>query len=100
MDAKSRWWVSEFLGTDCEKAWTHTGWEETMHEWYEWLDKCRRECLTPPQNHKAHDVEGRSTDLGEGGIREIAASLRSKKEKMVKTLAMQTCKTSHGGMRN
>ena len=25
MDAKNRWWVSELLAEDCEKAWTHTG---------------------------------------------------------------------------
>ena len=24
MDAKSRWWVSELLTADCEKAWIHT----------------------------------------------------------------------------
>ena len=37
MDAKNRWWVSELLAKDCEKAWTHTGWEDTMQKWYEWL---------------------------------------------------------------
>ena len=26
MDAKNRWWVSELLAKDCEKAWIHTGW--------------------------------------------------------------------------
>ena len=30
MDAESRWWVSELLAADCEKAWIHTtGWEDT-----------------------------------------------------------------------
>ena len=27
MDAKNRRFVSELLAEDCEKAWTHTGWE-------------------------------------------------------------------------
>ena len=37
MDAKNRWWVSEWLAEDCEKAWTYTGWEDTMQKLYEWL---------------------------------------------------------------
>ena len=32
MNAKSRWWVCEQLAADCEKAWIHTGWEETMQK--------------------------------------------------------------------
>ena len=35
MYAKNRWWVSELLAKDCEKAWIHTGWEGTMQEWYQ-----------------------------------------------------------------
>ena len=30
MDAKNRWWVSELLAKDCEKACIHTRWEDTM----------------------------------------------------------------------
>ena len=37
MDAKSRWWVSELLAADCDSAWIHTGWEDAMQKWYEWL---------------------------------------------------------------
>ena len=37
-DAENRWWVAELLAKDCEKAWTHTGWEDTMQKWYEWLE--------------------------------------------------------------
>ena len=33
MDAESRWWVSELLAADCEKAWIHTGWEDTLQKW-------------------------------------------------------------------
>ena len=32
MDAKKRWWVSELLTKDCERAWIHTGWEDTMQK--------------------------------------------------------------------
>ena len=39
MDAESRWWVTELLAADCEKAWIHPGWEETMQKWYEWSKK-------------------------------------------------------------
>ena len=42
MDAKNRWWVSELLAKDCEKAWTHTGWEDTMQKWYQWLDRMKK----------------------------------------------------------
>ena len=82
MDAKNRWWVSELLAKDCEKAWTHTGWEDTMQKWYGWLEHMKKkdekgkmeemhqrkvqkmiksaevECWTSPQNNKANDVEG------------------------------------------
>ena len=32
MDAESRWWVTELLVADCEKAWIHPGWEDTMQK--------------------------------------------------------------------
>ena len=43
MDAKSRWWVSELLAADSEKAWIHTGWEDTVQKWYDWLEEMRNE---------------------------------------------------------
>ena len=36
VDAKCRYWVSELLAVDCEKAWIHPGWEEPMQKWYDW----------------------------------------------------------------
>ena len=42
MDAKNRWWVAEPLAKDCGKAWTHTGWEDTMQKWYEWLEHMKK----------------------------------------------------------
>ena len=41
-DAMNRWWVSELLAKDCEKAWIHTGWEDTMQKWYEWLEHMKK----------------------------------------------------------
>ena len=35
MDTESRWRVSELLAADCEKAWIHTGWEDTLQKWCE-----------------------------------------------------------------
>ena len=40
--AKSRWWVSELLAADCEKAWIHTGWENTMQRWKKWLEEMKK----------------------------------------------------------
>ena len=42
MGAKNRWWVSELLAKDCERAWTDTGCEETMQKWYEWLEHMKK----------------------------------------------------------
>ena len=42
MDAKTRWWVSVMLAKDFEKAWIHTGWEDTMQKWYEWLEHTKK----------------------------------------------------------
>ena len=42
MDAKNCWWVSELFAEDCEKAWTHTGWEDTMQKCYEWLEHMKK----------------------------------------------------------
>ena len=39
---KNRWWVAEMFAKDCEKAWTHTGWEDTMLKWYEWLEHMKK----------------------------------------------------------
>ena len=41
MDAKNRW-CAELLAKDCEKAWTHTGWEDTMQKCFEWLEYQKR----------------------------------------------------------
>ena len=27
---------------ECKKAWTHTGWEDTMQKWYEWLEHMKK----------------------------------------------------------
>ena len=42
IDAQNRWWVAELLSKDCEKGWTHTGWEDTMQKWYEWLKHMKK----------------------------------------------------------
>ena len=92
MDAKYRWCVSELLAKDCEKAWTRTGWEDTMQKLYEWLEHMKKQDEMEKmeelhqrkvekmiesaegsagllhQNHEANDVERRSAD-SEGGRR-------------------------------
>ena len=30
------------LAADCEKAWHHAGWEDTMHKWDEWLEEMKK----------------------------------------------------------
>ena len=35
-------WVSELLATDCEKAWIHAGWEDTLQKWYNWLEEMKK----------------------------------------------------------
>ena len=42
MDAENRWWVSELLAADCEKAWIHTGWEDTLQKWYNLLNEMKK----------------------------------------------------------
>ena len=42
MEAESRWWVTELLAADCEKAWIHAGWEDTMQKWYKWLEEMKK----------------------------------------------------------
>ena len=82
MDAESGWWVTELLAADCEKVWTHAGWENTMQKWYTWLEKmkkkddkekmkeihqhganaqeCGRQCGSLAQNLQAYSMEHRS----------------------------------------
>ena len=43
MNAENRWWSAELLAADCEKAWLHAGWEETMQKWYDWLGEMKNE---------------------------------------------------------
>ena len=42
-DAENRWCGTELLTADCEKAWIHPGWEETVQKWYEWLKRVKKE---------------------------------------------------------
>ena len=43
MDAEIQWLVDELLAADCEKAWIHARWEDTMQKWYMWLEKMKKE---------------------------------------------------------
>ena len=86
MDAKSRWWFPELLVADCEKAWIHTGWEDTMQKWYNWLEEvkkkderekwrktstqggandqeCGRKCGPLAQNLQAYSMEGERAQI-------------------------------------
>ena len=116
MDAKSRWWGSGLLATDCEKAWTHTGWENTMQRWYKWLEemkkkdgeenmrKCistrwrkwlrvRKEVRSLAQNLKAYSMDERSADFGKWrrGC-EVVGSLRSKRKEWTKHPSVKSCR--------
>ena len=42
MDAQNRWCVAELPAKWCEKAWTHSGREDTMQNWYEWLEYMKK----------------------------------------------------------
>ena len=60
MDARSRWWVSELLAADCEKAWIHTGWKDIMRKWYNWLEEMKKkdekEKMEEMHQHKVAQV--------------------------------------------
>ena len=121
MDAQNRWWISELLAKDCEKAWTHTGWEETMHKWCDWLEhmkKKEKEKLEGMHQRKvekmiksAEGSAGLSTKSQSqrcGGEeyrswrgRRIVAKQKGKKGQNTGTAMRRyrICKTSHGGMR-
>ena len=56
MDAENRWWVTELLAANCEKAWLHPEWEDTMggenekkkmrrKRWRRCINKRRLKCL-------------------------------------------------------
>ena len=55
-DAENRWWVFE-LAANCEKAWIHTGWGDTMQNCENWLEdmktKDERETMEEMLQHKA-----------------------------------------------
>ena len=41
-DAEIRWWVSELLAADCENAWIHPEWEDTMQKFYNLLEDMKK----------------------------------------------------------
>ena len=43
MHAENRWWVIELLAADCEKAWTHPGWEDNHAELVRLVGKNEKE---------------------------------------------------------
>ena len=57
MDAASRWWVSELLVSDSEKARTHAGWEDVKQEWYEWLEYMKKDEKKKMEEMHQHKVE-------------------------------------------
>ena len=42
MNAKNRLWVSELLVADSENVWIHTGWDDTVQKWFEWLEEMKK----------------------------------------------------------
>ena len=54
------------LAADCEKAWIHRGWEDTMQKWYEWLNGMKkrmrkkrwRKCIRERVKHTIKSAEG------------------------------------------
>ena len=42
MEAESRWWVTELVVADCEKAWHHPGCEDTKQKWSESLKEIEK----------------------------------------------------------
>ena len=76
MDAENRWWVSEFLAADCERAWIHPGWEDTMHKWYEWLwgymkKKDEKEKMEEMHKRKVEKMNKRSAEERAGLLHKI-----------------------------
>ena len=66
MDATNRWWVAELLAKDCEKTWTHTGWEDTMQTWYEWLEHMKKK-----------DEEGKMEEMHQRKVEKMIKSAES-----------------------
>ena len=42
VNAENRWSVTDLLAADCEKAWIHPGWEDTMQKWYKWMEEIKK----------------------------------------------------------
>ena len=61
MDANNSWWVNELLATNCEKAWLHPGWEDTLLRRYNWLYEMtkRRKRMEAPKVDQSYDQECR-----------------------------------------
>ena len=58
MDAENRWWVSELLAADSEKARIHSRWEDTMQKWYEWVDHMKKK----DEKEKMEEVHQRKVE--------------------------------------
>ena len=41
-DANNSWWVSDLCAADCEKAWLHAEWEDTVQKWHDWLQQMKK----------------------------------------------------------
>ena len=55
-DAESRWWVSVLLAADCEKAWIHTGWEDTLQKWFQWWEMKKNDEKVKMEEMHQHKV--------------------------------------------
>ena len=112
MDAKSRWWFTELLAADCEKAWIHPGWEDTMQKWYKitkrtaWREgtqvlKKRRRCEVVKQRGKNGQSTGSVCKIwrisrGKRRIEEIRGST-TKAKGVLTGRGIETVQSKHRG---
>ena len=70
-DAENRWWVTELLAANCEKAWIHPGEKipcrsgmRRKNEGETNDQECGGMCWSLAQNHETHSLERTYTDFG------------------------------------
>ena len=65
MGAKNIWWFSELLAGDCKNAWFHPECEDTMRQWYNWLNEMKDEEKSMEAEHQT--FVSRMTASADGG---------------------------------
>ena len=61
-----RRWVSDLLVAHCNRAWLHPDWEDTLQQWYNWLNEKKKKDGGKRREEEHQKLVSRTISSAEG----------------------------------